>query len=149
MKNQPYNFAQGNPAGSLAQRVAGFISGGLQQRAGVQQTLMEHNMRLREIKKEGKQVRKTIRTQGAVDKEVATNQGMVDTSVHESKVKTMTKAAKKLSKNVQPNTKFDVSPDRVTAVAKAKKSTPAATPTPAASRAPKPKMRSSMRGGTY
>lgn len=155
MNNQPYNFAKGNPAGSLAQSVAGFIAGGLKQRSGVQEKLMEHNMRLRELKKEGKQVRKTVRTQGEVDKDVANNQGMVDVTVHKSKVETMTEAAKRMSRTAQPNTRYDVSTDRVSAVAKTPKPrkapepTPVAAPAPTVARAPKPKMRPSMRGKTY
>lgn len=168
MTNQPYKFAQGNPAGSLAQSVSGFIAGGLKQRSGVQEKLMEHNMRLREMKKEGKQVRKTIRTQGEVNKELAFTKGSIEEAVQKSKIKEtgkqnrklekakakaavrsaegMAKAAQTLGATAAPGTRVGITPQ------KAEYTTPKPSPAPAPAspaRAPKPKMRASMRGKTY
>lgn len=156
MTNQPYNFAKGNPAGSLAQSIAGAISGGLKQRAGVQEKLMEHNMRLREIKKEGKQARKNIRTQGEVEKDVQKTvikaTGKQNRKFENAKAKAsvrsaegMARVAQGLGASAAPGTKVGISPQ------KAEFTTPEARSS--SSNVPKPKMRPSMsrgrRGGTY
>ena len=120
---QPYNFDRGNRAGSLAQSVAGFVSGGLKQRAGLHEKMMEHEMRIREnvvgtvVRSETKQ--NEIKTQGKQTRKNIAAQGATEADLQKSNLQSVTKAAKKLSKKVaEPGTKVDVTPERASFTAK-------------------------------
>jgi hypothetical protein len=172
MSNQPYRFSGGNPAGSLAQSIGGFIAGGLKQRGGVHEKMMEHEMRIREnaiatvvksqarrdeMKTQGKQVRKNIAAQGEADvnlskvqgkqsrKEIAA-QGKSDIKVSNKKLKGMVKASGKMGDVVEPGTKVDMSRDKFNYTAKKPAAPVAPTSTP---RARKSISRPSIRGGNY
>lgn len=124
--NQPYNFSNKNPAGSLAQGVAGFIAGGLKQKSNVQEKLMEHNMRIREnvvgtiVKSKAKQ--EEIKTQGKQTRKNIKTEGKTTAKTQESQLKSVAKTAKKMSKKVaQPGTEVQFSPTGAAFTAKQSK----------------------------
>lgn len=158
MSNQPYRFSGGNPAGSLAQSIGGFIAGGLKQRSGVHEKMMEHEMRIREnaiatvvksearkaeIKAQGKQARKFEKAKANAGAKAAVKSATG-----------MAEAAKTLGRSAAPGSKVGLTPTKVDYTTKpkaaSKPAAPAETPAPVSTPRAKTNIaRPSMRGGTY
>jgi hypothetical protein len=154
MSNQPYRFSKGNAAGSLAQSISGFIAGGLKQRGGVHEKLMDHEMRIRErgidtvLKSEAK--KSEIKTAGKQDRKFETAKAKAGTKAAKKQTKNMVKAAQTLGGSAAPGSKVSLTPGRADyTTPPAAKAAPAAK-APAAKATPKSGIRRpSSRGGTY
>lgn len=113
MTENPYKLAGGNPAGSLAQKslsaIGEALSGRAQRKADVANKMLDSELRIREGRKitkaQGKQDRKTTRTEGEVTRKNYSKQ-----------IKANVKAAERLTgtekgKGVaEPGTKFSMTP---------------------------------------
>jgi hypothetical protein len=113
MTENPYKLAQGNPAGSLAQKsltaLGEMLSGRAKRKADVADKMLDSDLRIREG-------RKTAKALGKQDRKTARAEGEVTRKNYSKQVKANVKAAERLTGTAkgmgvaEPGTKFKMTP---------------------------------------